>query len=224
MLARPGPRAPTRFQRAVALAVRLRAGLGDIPAGVASLSDWILPHAFPTDNERVFAATVTGAIGVNRPRPQLKSRNATDFSALITLGLGNFYGEHAKRRLAILLSDGESREFSLPLVLEALRRGHVGLILVRFWSRHDAVYLGRRRDPGYVPNPEATAPLERLAARTAGGRVFRESEPGAVIRAARSFLGKGPVVGAGRKDRTLPLGPYAVLAGILPLAFLLRRR
>src|SRR5262249_30248305 len=46
MLARARRGAPTRFQRAVELALRVRAALPQVPAGVASLSDWLLPHAF----------------------------------------------------------------------------------------------------------------------------------------------------------------------------------
>src|SRR5207245_1127951 len=48
MKAAAGPAAPTRFERAQALAIRLRRKLGDVPVGIASITDRALPHLFPT--------------------------------------------------------------------------------------------------------------------------------------------------------------------------------
>jgi MoxR-like ATPase len=46
----------------------------------------------------------------------------------------------------------------------------------------------------------------------------------AVARAAHAYLGHGPTRAVAPERRTIHLGPYAVLAGVLPLLFLLRRR
>jgi hypothetical protein len=48
MAASSGRGAPTRFERAVDFALRLRSGLADVPVGVASLTNRPLPHLFPT--------------------------------------------------------------------------------------------------------------------------------------------------------------------------------
>jgi hypothetical protein len=224
MLARARPGAPTRFDRASALAARLRAAFPEVPAGLASLSDWLLPHAFPTLDQRVFAQTLTRAVGIEYPRPLTLARNATDFGGLFALGAGRYFAPTAKHRVAIVLSDGESRRFALAPVLGPLRDAHVRLLLVRVWGPREAIYNGRRRDRRYVPDLLAAVPLGRLAARTGGGRVFSEHERGAIEARARVLLGRGPLVTTSRRPHTTPLAPYVVLAGVLPLGFLLRRR
>ena len=54
MLAQTSPDAPTRLERAKAAAERLRAGLPVVPVGIASLTNRVLPHLFPSaDQERL---------------------------------------------------------------------------------------------------------------------------------------------------------------------------
>jgi hypothetical protein len=224
MLARSGPDAPTRLKRATALALRLRGAFPEVPAGIASLSDWVLPHAFPTLDRGVFSSTLERAIAIGRPRPFAVERNATDFSALFVLGAGRYFPAGVRHRVAVVLSDGESRRFAQGPLVRDLRRAHVGLLVVRFWSVREGIYDGKRRDPSYRPDPLATAPLERLAASTDGGRVFAEHEQGAISAKMRALIGRGPLQTTARRPRTTPLAAYAVLAGVLPLGFLLFRR
>jgi hypothetical protein len=224
MLARARPAAPTRFERAQALAGQLRRAFPDVPAGIASLTDWLLPHAFPTVSGHVFERTLLRAIGIERPRPSVTQRNATDFGGLSALAAGNYFSPGARHRLAIVLSDGESRAFARAPLAAALRRAGIRLLIVRTWSPTEAIYVGKRRDPGYAPNPLARAPLEALAASTGGGRVFGEGERGAIVAKARALLGSGPELRAARTDSTMPLAPYAVLAAVLPFGFVLLRR
>jgi hypothetical protein len=224
MLARSHPGAPTRFERAVSLAERLRAGVPDVPAGVASLSDWLLPHVFPTLDRAVFARTLERAIAPGRPAPYAEQPNATDFSGLFAAGAGRYFAPGTRHRLMVVLSDGESRPFSQRSLVSTLRQQDVDLVLVRVWKRGESVYAGRRRDPRYVSNPAALVPLERLAAASAGARVFFEDEPGTITTRMRQLLGKGPRATVAKRRRTVPLAPYVVLAGVLPLGFLLVRR
>lgn len=220
MLARRAPGAPTRFERAVALAQRIRARLPEVPIGVASLSDWLLPHALPTTDPRTFAAALTTSIAVGRPATRFPSPNATDFSTLTSLARGNYFGPGVRHRLAFVLSDGESRFYPVGTTAAALARGGIRLVVVRIWHADERVFVRGRRDPGYRPDPKAAAQLTRLA----GPLVFSEHDLGGVVSAARAILGRGPLEITGRRDRTVPLGQYAALAAILPLAFLLRRR
>jgi hypothetical protein len=224
MLARARPRAATRFERAVALAVRVRSALPEVPAGVASLSDWLLPHAFPTLDQRVFAASLARSVGVGRPAPYVKERNATFFGSLTGLGTGRYFDRGARHRLAIVLSDGESRRFSVETVARVLARARIDLLVVRFWNPTEAIYDGRKPVRGYVPDPLVTPRLDALAAATAGGRVYDERERGSIVQKARALLGRGPILTGTRHRRTVPLAPYVVLASVLPLGFLLARR
>jgi hypothetical protein len=57
----------TRFERARQLAKRMRAGLPELRVGVASVTDRVLPHLFPTANRDSFESTLEKAIGIERP-------------------------------------------------------------------------------------------------------------------------------------------------------------
>ena len=66
MLAAGSPSEPTRMERAQRLGLRMRRRRTQLPSGVASLTDRVLPHLFPTAEE-VFTATVEQSVGVDRP-------------------------------------------------------------------------------------------------------------------------------------------------------------
>jgi hypothetical protein len=161
---------------------------------------------------------------VERPPPFVKERNATYFGALTALAAGRYFTATARRRLAILLSDGESRRFQVAAVARALGKAGIDLLVVRLWSPTDAIYIRGRRDRGYAPDPSTTPRPEELAAATAGGHFYRTEEPAAIVREARTLLGTAPVVTSASNRRTVALAPYVVLATILPLGFLLVRR
>jgi hypothetical protein len=69
MLARSGASAPDRLQRAKKLALKLRQAVPDVPFGITSLTDRVLPHLFPTLDPNVFQSTLKDAIGIERPPP-----------------------------------------------------------------------------------------------------------------------------------------------------------
>ena len=56
---------PTRLERALAMARRMRLDLTDVPSGVATITDRVLPNIFPTGTNRVHR----GAGGNHRRRP-----------------------------------------------------------------------------------------------------------------------------------------------------------
>src|SRR5262249_47400705 len=140
MLARSGPKAPTRFERAIRFGLALRSALSDVPVGVASLTDRPLPHLFPTTNAEDFTAVVRRTLGIERPAPLEIAERATDFTPIPELAGSNYFPPNAKRRLVVLLSDGESRPFSPSDLADSLRTDHVGLLIVRFWHSDERVY------------------------------------------------------------------------------------
>jgi hypothetical protein len=96
-------------------------------------------------------------------------------------------------------------------------------LIVRFWNAHERVYTPNGRIEPYRPEVQSLRPLRRLAARTPGGQLFGEGELKQAVAAARAWLGHGPSRRIGR-PRRFELAPYAALAAVLPIAFLLRRR
>ena len=223
MLARGGPSSPTRLERGREIAKRLRAELPDVPVGVSSLTDRVLPHLFPTTSKTAFTSTVDRAVDIERPPPDRRSRRATSLGALADLGRQNFFGGRARTRIAVVLSDGESIPFILSELRAPLVAGRVGLYFVHLWDEDERVFDANGRTEGYRPSPASRPVLERIV-RDVGGGVYSEAEAPAAISAVVTRLGTGPVVTRGRELQAVLLAPYAAGAAVLPLALVLLRR
>jgi hypothetical protein len=214
---------PTRLARAVSATAQIHSALADVPAGIASLTDRPLPVLFPTANRTVFSSVLHESIGIERPPPEVGTHMhgvATTFDVLSQLATAGYFARDARHRLAILLTDGESSLYDPAAVATQLALGHVGLLVVRFWHAGERVYTNGKAER-YRPDPRSLPPLRRLTARSLG--IFAESALSAAERRARRWLGTGPPTPTGRPHR-VELAPYAALAAIVPLAFLLWRR
>ncbi|HET7567383.1 MAG TPA: vWA domain-containing protein [Gaiellaceae bacterium] len=212
---------PTRLARAQALALRLRDAVPAAPWGVASLTDRVLVHAFPTSDRPLFHDTVLQAVGIQRPAPAFRTKNATALMSLGTAAGAGFFARAAKRRLLVCFTDGESNGFVPSALAQELRAHRVSLLVVRLWSQGDRVYDARGRDLGYRPDPRSAGLAASL--RAAGIPVVPERDfPRAEALAAR-LLGDGPTVSAHTETQLLPLAPLLVLAAIAPLGFALVR-
>ena len=186
-----------------------------------------LPHLFPTGDPGTFAAVLHRALGIERPPPSgdigpQTTAVQTSFAALAQLAWTGYFGARARHRLVILLTDGESARYSPDSIATQLDSEKIELLVVRLWNASERVYTGGRPER-YRPDPASLPALRRLAARTSHERVFGERDTRAAVRAARSLLGHGQRVTVGR-PRRVELAPYAALAALLPLAFVLRRR
>jgi hypothetical protein len=224
MLARRAPSEPTRLDRARAVAKQLRNALPDTRVGVASLTDRVLPHLFPTLGTNAFAAVVDRAIGIERPPPDRRSRRATAFSALGDLGRVAFFQKDTRHRIAVVISDGET----IPVDLEALRDrlldGHVSMVFVQVWRGDEAVFDDNGvRDPAYRPDPTAGRSLRRVAG-AVDAPVINEGDVRGVVEAVRARLGTGKLVPQGRQLVSRELAPQVLVAAFFPLALLLYRR
>ncbi len=222
MLASRSPGAATRIARARAAAIRLRADLPQVPSGVATMTDRVLPNLMPISDDKAFDRTVQEAVQVNEPPPGTDSVTATDLSALGALGTQNFFAPNVKHRIAIVLTDGESRPFDVRQTARALRHvPGVTPIFVQFWSSHDQVFdPDGQAESAYHPDASSKEDLLSLAV-AAQGKVFEEGDLGAVAHAVRSALGRGPTSPAKTTISTRPLAPYFSLAALLPLLFVI---
>lgn len=223
MLARPSRTASTRLERARSLAKELRFQIEDVPTGVASLTDRLLPHLFPTLSATAFTATVDRAVEIERPPPERRSNRATALAALGDLGRQNFFGASARIRLAVVFTDGESVPFNLGELRSLLLGGRVALYFVHIWHAEDRVYGPRGEPESYRPDRSSRDVLARLT-REVGGGVFSEDELPAALAAVQRRVGEGPVTPRGRELRAVPLAPWVIAAAILPLGLVLLRR
>ena len=221
MLAAARAGAPTRLQRAKAIALRMRAAIPEVPTGVATLTDRVLPDLFPAEDAAAFDSTVRDAVGIERPPPEQTDVTATAFDQLAALATQNFFTRDAKTRLVVLLTDGESRPFSSPG--RALRSGDISLLAVRIWRAGERIFRPDGRvEAAYRANPSSGALLAQLAT-AADGHVVQE-DAHAASDALRAAAGTGPTTVRGARPHLHPLTPYVAALALVPLLVLLRRR
>jgi len=224
MLAAAEADAPTRLERARLAAERLRERFPEVPIGLLSMTDRVLPHLFPTTDRRVFSATLEQAIGIERPPPALFfSTTATSLDSLAGIPSRGYFSPSARKRLLIVLTDGESRPVGAELRGAFSRRPQIETLLVHYWERGERIYETGVAEPGYRPQRASEQILDRLAT-LIGGRVFRENATGELEAAAAAALGIGPTRERLIDDERRALMPYATILALLPLGFVLLRR
>jgi hypothetical protein len=223
MLAAKGPTAATRLARAKRAAIVIRAALPEVPAGVATFTDRVLPALLPTADPSVFAAVVDRAVSINQPPPADSNVVATDLGGLSLLATGDYFAPSVRRRLVVVLTDGESRQFDTQKLARALKSGPgVKLVLVHVSATGEAVYDGTQLEQGYHEDPASGAGLASLASAT-GGVAVGEHDLARAISAAKADVGSGPTITSGRSEHDRTLAPFVALLALLPLLLLARR-
>jgi hypothetical protein len=225
MLARRGLGEPMRIDRAKAAASELRSALSDVPVGIASLTDRVLPHLFPSADQGVFQATLERSIAIERPPPRSTFlTSATSLNALASVRGLRYFDPQAKDRLLIVLTDGESQPISNARLGGLFRRAPaIETVFVQFWNKDEKVFSRKVPEPEYAADPSARAALDRLAA-SIHGSVYSENQIDAASQKARQLLGSGPTAVQGERRGQIALAPYLAAAALLPLALLLWRR
>ncbi len=224
MDARSTPTAPTRLERAKREALRLRATLGDLPVGLATMTDRTLPVLLPTTDEALFARALAQSIGIDRPPPsQRYSERATSLETLVRVGDSHFYAPTVRHRILVVFTDGESNPPPAAFSYLARQEDMVPPFLVHVWSGSDRIYVRGGIDPRYAPDPSSAASLDAFAALTRG-RVFAEGDVRGVAAAIRAASGRTTSLTTVKAYARVALAPWFVVAGVVPLGFLLYRR
>jgi von Willebrand factor type A domain len=223
MLASAGPEEPTRFRRAQQEVIALQEQLRDIPLGLASFTDRVLPHLFPTVDQRVFRETTREALGVERPPPSTSfGTNVTDLDALGALPTLAFFKPATAKRAMVVFTDGESQGTE-TLSADFARELTIDVTFVRVGDASERIYESGAAEAGYVPIPDAAGILAAAAA-AVEGRVFEEAQVSDVAAAVRTALGTGPTTPRRIEGNRQALMPYVALLAIIPLGFVLYRR
>jgi von Willebrand factor type A domain len=229
MLAASGPREPTRFDRARAIARRIAGSDAALAVGLASFTDRVLPHLFPTTERGDFESTLGQAMGIDRPPPATRAtprglNRASNMAVLGDLGTAGFFAPSSARRIVVVVTDGESRPLDPDVLARAFRRGKIAPVFVHVWRPGERVWTPDGvAAPDYVEDPASGALLARLAAGV-GGRAFPESELDRAVAAIRADAG-GPKLETRRETTSVRrLAPLLAAIALLPLAFVLWRR
>jgi hypothetical protein len=224
MRASAGPRRPTRLARALTAAAQMHLALADVPSGIATMTDRVLPNVFPTTSEQLFTAALAETVGIDRPPPKGLGDIATTYAALDTFAGTNFFSDGIAHRLVVLFTDGETAPYFTGDLHEALRPApHTRFVIVRIGRAGERIFSGARADRGYRADPAAAQATRNLAA-VVGGRSYPEGDVSEAVNGARLFLGHGPLVGVGEGLHVIALARWLVLVTLLPLVFLLWRR
>jgi hypothetical protein len=223
MLAAPAAGETTRFERAAAAARRVRDSLPELPIGIASLTDRVLPMVFPSADPETFERVLRYSIAVDRPASREANNTvASALDATIVVPERNFF-RGPRRRLLVIFTDAETQGLH-PRRLEArFRESGIETILVRIGDSAERVFGPTGNVEPYRPSPGSAAAAEAYA-EAVSGRAFAEEELDDAIDAAREAVGSGPSTVRVEASDVRPLGPFVFLGALVPLSFLLWRR
>lgn len=226
MTARTGIRGADRLERAKREAEGVIPKLGDIPVGVASMTDRVLPDLMPTTNLALIERVIGQSVGINRPPPTAEHvGRATTFAALYPIPISNFYSPGLRNRILVVFTDGEATPFDpgVDYNRAATLGTAVHVLFVHVWSPNERIYIHGHVDPSYSPDPTSAGALSRFAA-ASKGRVFGENDLHALAPTIRQEAGSSPVATKFSGYARIALAPWFILAGVVPLGFLLYRR
>jgi hypothetical protein len=224
MSARAAPGKPSRLERAKRYALQLRGRLGDVPVGIASMTDRTLPALMPTTDSALFSRTLAASIAIDSPPPSQPYRGrATTLEALVPMLQAHFFAASTRHRVIIVFTDGESSRLPPTLKYQVGQLPGLRTLFVHVWGPGERIFTKGRPDPNYQADPTSGDALISFA-RLIGGQEFSEHQLGQVASAAAASIGRS---GTQRRVETyarIALAPWFLIVGVLPLGFLLYRR
>jgi hypothetical protein len=225
MSARSGPHALTRLARAKEEARALLPQLGDIPVGIATMTDRVLPNLMPTTNVGVAVRTVDQAVWIDQPPPSLQYRGrATSLEALQPIAGDRLFPPGVKHPILVIFTDGEEQALPPFTSLASLaQQMSIPPLFVHVWTPTDHIYNHGRIDPNYVPDPSSGRVLTQFAGLT-HGEVLRDGDVKGLLNAIHAEAGSKPATTTTLGYARVALGPWFLLAGVVPLGFLFYRR
>lgn len=224
MSARGARGSPTRLKLAIQEAKQVIPKLGDIPVGIGTMTDRVLPDLMPTTNFALIRHVLGQSVGIDRPPPgQIYPGRATTFAALFPIPRSKIYSPGVRHRILVVFTDGEASPVQSSVVYDLARAMTVHPLFVRVWAPTDRIYVHGRINPRYRPDPTSAAALSRFSA-AAHGHVFSEDDVDGLTRTIREEAGSSPVETKVLGYARVALAPWFVLAGVIPLGFLLYRR
>jgi hypothetical protein len=225
MLASSSKSGPTRLARAKHAAEELRARIADIPVGVATFTDRPLPLLFPTANASAFVSTVTKAVGIELPPPRGTGLTVTSLDTVAEIPGAGYFAPGIPHRALVVFTDAEST----GIYVDGIRRSfgvrpRIAVVVVRVGSQDERVFgIDGLPEPAYARPPESDRTLAEFLL-AANGRAFSSGDVDAAAKAVRAALGTGPRARLASVPERKALAPYVVLAAVLPLGLVLRRR
>ncbi|MCA1852225.1 MAG: hypothetical protein LC647_07480, partial [Beggiatoa sp.] len=133
------------------------------------------------------------------------------------------YFRGARRRVLVLFTDAETKRIAVEQLTGDFDGTGIETILLRFWGAGERIYGPDGVEQAYVPDPASPVAADTFA-RAVKGEAFEERELEGAIQSVRSKLGSESSITRVKTVDIEPVGPYVLLAALLPLSFLLVRR
>lgn len=224
MKARGGLDAPTRLTRAKEEARALIPRLGDLPVGVATMTDRVLPELMPTTTAALALRTVNQSVQIDEPPPGLKYQGrASTLQALVPIVGDRLFPPGVKHPILVILTDGEMRT-PPPFTGDSFaQQVTIPPLFVHVWAPTDHIYSQGQINQNYQPDPASAQTLAHFSSLT-HGHVFREGDVGGLLDLIHAEAGSRPATTQLLGFSRVPLGPWFLLAGVVPLGFLFWRR
>jgi hypothetical protein len=211
MLATGAPGGVVRLERARALGTDVHAALPNVPTGIATLTNRMMPLLFPTGDARGVNAVIDHSLRIMQPPPErLTAARASSLGALSLAADRSYYNPSARKRVLVVLSDLDSDFFSLAGTLRLLRQHRIEPFLVRVAVPGERIFDSAGRPNAYVS--ESTVTVDAL--RRAKWHAFEEGEPKRLVSEIRAYLGDGPVGASGVVESQHSLAPLFALAAL----------
>lgn len=211
MQATATPGGVVRLERARALGRQVHGALSDVPTGVATLTNRMMPLVFPTGDERGVTAVIDHSLRLMQPQPAaLTAARASSLAALSLAADRSYYNPSARKRALVVFSDLDSDFFSLEGTLQLLRKHRIEPFLVRVAAPGERIFDAAGRPNAYVP--ESTVTVDGL--RRARWHAFEENESARLVTEIRAYLGRGPVEASGLVESQRNLAPWLALAAL----------
>jgi hypothetical protein len=217
MLATGAPGGRPRMERARTLGSVVHSALPEVPTGVATLTNRMMPLLFPTGDARGVAAVIDHSLRIMQPPPErLTAARASSLAALSLAADRSYFNPSARKRVLVVFSDLDSDFFSLDGTLRLLRQHRIEPFLVRVAVPGERIFDSAGRPNAYVS--ESTVTVGAL--RRAKWHAFEEGETGRLVSEIRAYLGDGPVGASGVVESQRNLAPLFALAALLVTAAL----
>jgi len=212
MLAAARPGAVVRFERARTIGLRVHRALRDVPTGVATLTNRMMPLLFPTGDERSVEAVLRHSLKIMQPQPTfLTAPRASQLGTLTLAADRSYFNPEARTRVLVVLSDLDTDFFSLDGTLTLLRRHRIEPFLVRVAKPGERIFDRNGQPERYTS--VSTVSVSQL--RSAGWHAYEESQPDKLISDIRSYLGAGAMRPSGVVESQRNLAPLLALLALL---------
>jgi hypothetical protein len=216
MAASERPGSATRLDRAAAAAARLRRAVPTVPAGVATLTDRVLPDLLPVPDVPGFERVLARGVALESPPPQTSAVRATSYDALAQIPGAGYFDPKARSRIVVVLTDGESAPVQTDELAAAFDGSRYRPLFVRLSRPGEAIYdEAGRAEPGYRPDPAGATVLDSVAS-AVGAHAYDENALGDAERGLARLVGSGRETELASTVRSeTPLAPLAAALAFL---------